>query len=194
MRTYMQDIDATGETNPVNRVSLHESTKRDGVFDKHTVFADGLLPPREVLPLADRVLINETNTSDIFAYFESKNTGVSDKKELFYKGGPRGGNLEHQPSGLVWDWTTGSTRRSAICVCVTPGECFRTATRPATAGSGVSPRMTTGKYGSSTPGANAGRCAIRPQSSTADSICPTTARRIFRKSGRWSVWRTCREE
>ncbi len=102
MRTYMQDIDATGEMNPVNRVSLHESTKGDGVYDKHTVFAEGLLPPREVLPLADRVLINETNTSDIFAYYDTKHAGVADKKELFYKGGPRGGNLEHQPSGLIW--------------------------------------------------------------------------------------------
>jgi mono/diheme cytochrome c family protein/glucose/arabinose dehydrogenase len=103
MRSYMQDIDATGEMNRVNRVSLHESTKGDGVYDKHTVFADGLLPPREILPLADRVLINETNTSDIFAYFDTRHVGVSDRKELFYKGGPRGGNLEHQPSGLIWD-------------------------------------------------------------------------------------------
>jgi mono/diheme cytochrome c family protein/glucose/arabinose dehydrogenase len=103
MRTYMQDIDGTNEMNPVNRVSRHESTKGDGVYDKHTVFADGLLPPREVLPLADRVLINETNTSDIYAYFDTKGEGVSDKKELFYKGGQRGGNLEHQPSGLIWD-------------------------------------------------------------------------------------------
>jgi type 1 glutamine amidotransferase/mono/diheme cytochrome c family protein/glucose/arabinose dehydrogenase len=99
MRTYMQDIDATGEMNPVNRVSLHESTKGDGVYDKHTVFADGLLPPREILPLADRVLINETNTSDIYSYPMS---GASGSKEIFYKGGPRGGNIEHQPSGLIW--------------------------------------------------------------------------------------------
>jgi hypothetical protein len=84
MRTYMQDIDATGEMNPVNRVSLHESTKGDGVYDKHTVFADGLLPPREILPLADRVLINETNTSDIYSYPMS---GASGSKEIFYKGG-----------------------------------------------------------------------------------------------------------
>ena len=102
MRTYMQDIDGTNEMNPINRVSRHESTKGDGVYDKHTVFADGLLPPREILPLADRVLINETNTSDIYAWFDTKHDGISDKKELFYKGGPRGGNVEHQPSGLIW--------------------------------------------------------------------------------------------
>ena len=28
--------------------------------------------------------------------------GVSDKKDLWFAGGARGGNLEHQQSGLVW--------------------------------------------------------------------------------------------
>ena len=103
MRSYMQDIDGVDEITPVGRVSRHESTKHDGVFDKHTVFADGLLLPRMVLPL-DRghVLIGETNTSDIQEFSDSKDSGVSDGKKLFYEGGPRGGNLEHQPSGLVW--------------------------------------------------------------------------------------------
>ena len=102
MRTYMQDIDGTGELAPGGRVSRHECTKGDGVFDKHTVFADGLLLPREVLPLDDRVLINETNTNDIYAYRDTKGTGISDSKELFFAGGARGGNLEHQQSGLIW--------------------------------------------------------------------------------------------
>jgi hypothetical protein len=39
MRTYMQDIDDTGEHEPKSRVSRHESTKGDGKFDKHAVFA-----------------------------------------------------------------------------------------------------------------------------------------------------------
>ena len=33
MRTYMQDIDGTDELTPKSRISLHESTKRDGVFE-----------------------------------------------------------------------------------------------------------------------------------------------------------------
>src|SRR6185436_15438098 len=40
MRTYMQDADGTGEMQPVSRVSRHEDTNGDGVYDKHTVFAD----------------------------------------------------------------------------------------------------------------------------------------------------------
>jgi mono/diheme cytochrome c family protein/glucose/arabinose dehydrogenase len=103
MRTYMQDVDATGEHDPVSRVSLHWSSKGDGVYDKHTVFADKLLLPRILLPLdKGRVLIGETDTNDLYIYSDTDGDGVSDKKDLFYQGGPRGGNMEHQPSGPVW--------------------------------------------------------------------------------------------
>ena len=102
MRTYMQDADATGENEPTSRVSRHEDTDGDGVMDKHTVFADNLLLPRMVLPLDDRVLINETNTLDVYSYRDTDGDGVSDEKTLWYEGGRRGGNMEHQPSGLIW--------------------------------------------------------------------------------------------
>ena len=61
MRTYMQDIDGTSEQEPVSRVSRHEDTEGDGVYDRHTVFADKLLLPRIMLTLDDRVIIGETN-------------------------------------------------------------------------------------------------------------------------------------
>lgn len=103
MLTYMQDADGTDELIPTSRVSLHWSSKGDEVYDKHTVFADKLLLPRMVLPLSEgQVLINETNTLDIHLYTDTDGDGVADKKELWFEGGPRGGNLEHQPSGLVW--------------------------------------------------------------------------------------------
>ena len=103
MRTYMQDIDATGEHEPKSRVSLHRSSKGDGVYDQHTVFADGLLLPRILLPLdKGRVLIGETDTNDLYIHSDTNDDGVADKKELFFQGGPRGGNMEHQPNGPVW--------------------------------------------------------------------------------------------
>ncbi|MBI3881818.1 MAG: discoidin domain-containing protein [Verrucomicrobia bacterium] len=103
MRTYMQDIDGTDELKPKSRVSLHWSSKGDGKFDKHTVFADNLLLPRMILPLGPgELLINETDTLDIYLYRDTDGDGVADKKELWYAGGPRGGNLEHQQSGLIW--------------------------------------------------------------------------------------------
>ena len=65
MRTYMQDIDGTDELTPKSRISLHESTKGDGVFDKHSAYLDNILLPRMVLPLDDRVLVGITDTNDI---------------------------------------------------------------------------------------------------------------------------------
>ncbi|MGV3660413.1 MAG: DUF7133 domain-containing protein [Prosthecobacter sp.] len=102
MLSYMRDIDGTDEIIPTSRVSVHWSSKNDGVYDQHRVFADKLLLPRLLLPLADGVLIGETNTNDIFLYRDTNGDGVSDEKKAVYTGGPRGGNLEHQPSGLTW--------------------------------------------------------------------------------------------
>jgi mono/diheme cytochrome c family protein/glucose/arabinose dehydrogenase len=103
MRSYMQDAEGTGELEPVSRVSVHWSSKKDGKYDKHAVFADKLLLPRILLPLdKGRVLIGETNTNDLYIYTDTDGDGVSDKKDLFFEGGPRGGNMEHQPSGPTW--------------------------------------------------------------------------------------------
>ncbi len=102
MLSYMRDIDGTEEIIPTSRVSVHWSSKNDGVYDQHRVFADKLLLPRLLLPLADGVLIGETDTNDIFLYKDTNGDGVSDEKKQVYTGGPRGGNLEHQPSGLTW--------------------------------------------------------------------------------------------
>ncbi|MEO8064466.1 MAG: discoidin domain-containing protein [Pseudomonadota bacterium] len=107
MRTYMQDADATGEQEPFSRVSRHEDTDGDGVYDKHTVFADKLLLPRIMLPLDDRIIIGETNTDDLYVYRDSDGDGVADQKTLWFKGGKRGGNMEHQPNGLVWAMDNG---------------------------------------------------------------------------------------
>ncbi len=103
MRTYMQEIDGKNELAPTCRVSLHWSSKGDGVYDKHTVFLDKLVLPRMILPLdSGRLLLGETDTNDINLYTDTDGDGVSDKKEPWYQGGARGGNLEHQPSGLIW--------------------------------------------------------------------------------------------
>ena len=103
MSTYMQDIDGTGELEPRSRVTLHASSAGDGVYDKHTIFADNLLLPRMILPLAKgQLVINETNSNDLYLHTDTDGDGKADKKELWFGGGPRGGNLEHQPSGLLW--------------------------------------------------------------------------------------------
>jgi mono/diheme cytochrome c family protein/glucose/arabinose dehydrogenase len=102
MRTYMQDIDGKNQFDKVSRVSMHEDTNGDGTYDRHTVFIDELNLPRMILPLDDRLVVCETNTLDFYSYRDTDGDGVADEKKLFYAGGKRGGNLEHQPSGLIW--------------------------------------------------------------------------------------------
>ena len=103
MRSYMQDIDGKNEHTNVGCVSLHWSSEHNGVYDKHTIFADKLLLPRMILPVAEGLLINETDSNDIWLYRDTNNDGISDKKTLVFSGGSRGGNLEHQQSGLIWN-------------------------------------------------------------------------------------------
>ena len=102
MRTYMQDIDGSGKFSKVSCVSKHIDTNGDGKFDKHTIFIDKLMLPRILLPLDDRLIVGETNTNDLYVYRDTDGDGVADEKKPFYIGGNRGGNLEHQPSGLIW--------------------------------------------------------------------------------------------
>ena len=101
-RTYMQDINGTGTNDPVSQVVRLEDKNGDGVMDHKTVFAKDLLLPRMILPLLDSVLIAESNTNDIFEYFDRDNDGVAEEKKIWFEGGKRGGNVEHQPSGLIW--------------------------------------------------------------------------------------------
>jgi mono/diheme cytochrome c family protein len=104
MRTFMRDADGTGQFNPISRVSMHESTRRDGTFDKHTVFADGLVLPRMILPLDKGLLINETRSDDVVLFTDTNGDGVADTRKLFYSGvgSNRSGNVQHEQSGLVW--------------------------------------------------------------------------------------------
>jgi len=116
MRTYMQDIDGRDQFRPISRVVRMEDTNGDGRMDKHSVFVDKLVLPRMILPLEKTVIIRETNTLDLWAYTDHDGDGVADEKKLWHKGGGRGGNLEHQPSGLIWNidnwiYTTYSNHR-----------------------------------------------------------------------------------
>ncbi|MDB4586097.1 hypothetical protein N9085_04655, partial [Akkermansiaceae bacterium] len=56
-----------------------------------------------VLPLDDRIMVGVTDTLDLWTYRDSDGDGVADEKVKIHEGGKRGGNMEHQPSGLVWN-------------------------------------------------------------------------------------------
>ena len=104
MNTYMQNIDGKNQRDATSRVVRFEDTNGDGKMDKHSVFIDGLVLPRMILPTTrDKVVVRETDTFDLFSYEDTDGDGRADKKELVYRGGRRGGNLEHQPSGMRWN-------------------------------------------------------------------------------------------
>ncbi|HWF18696.1 MAG TPA: hypothetical protein VG754_05485, partial [Verrucomicrobiae bacterium] len=71
MRSFMRDADGSNERARTSRISVHWSSKHNGVYDKHAVFLDNLLLPRMILPLADGILVNETDTDDIWYYSDS---------------------------------------------------------------------------------------------------------------------------
>ncbi len=102
-RTYMQDEHATDQLKPVSRVVKLTDTDGDGVMDKRTVFIDEVVLPRTVLPMHDRVLVNFTGSSAVWAYFDADKDGVAERKELVFQGGPDTANIEHQHSGMLWN-------------------------------------------------------------------------------------------
>ncbi|MBX3242619.1 MAG: HEAT repeat domain-containing protein [Chitinophagaceae bacterium] len=104
MRTYMQDIDATDENLPVSQVVKLEDTDGDGRMDKRIVFIDSLVLPRMLLPLDDRLLVQETYSTSIYSYRDTDGDGVADEKKVVYHSDiidKR--NLEHQNSGMIWN-------------------------------------------------------------------------------------------
>ncbi|HEY5916018.1 MAG TPA: cytochrome C, partial [Chryseolinea sp.] len=104
MCTYMQDVDGTGTKEPLGKILLLEDTDSDGKMDKRTVYIDSLVLPRMILPLDDRLLVNETYTYDLWSYRDTDGDGVADEKKLLYdedEADTR--NLEHQASGLIWN-------------------------------------------------------------------------------------------
>lgn len=104
LNTYMQDVEGTGEHDPTSRVMLLEDTNNDGKMDKSSVFIDKMLLPRMLLCVGNELLVNETDTYDIYAYKDNNKDGVADEKRPVYTPGKKSpGNLEHQRSGLNWN-------------------------------------------------------------------------------------------
>jgi mono/diheme cytochrome c family protein len=120
LRGYMQDADATGETDPIGRISMHEDTNNDGVYDRHTVFVDHLIFPRFMLPYGpNTILAKESHSQEVWKYTDTNGDGVADKKELFDTGWGRLGNVEHEESFLTmgldnWLYSTVNSFRARV--------------------------------------------------------------------------------
>ena len=132
LRGYMQDADATGELDPVGRISRHEDADNDGVYERHTVFVDKLVFPRFVLPFGvNSVLTMESNADEVWQFTDTNSDGVADKKELFTANFGRSGNVEHQQAFLYWgmdNWLYSTV--NAFRVRWTPNGVIREPTGP----------------------------------------------------------------
>ncbi len=104
METYMQTVDAKDQYTPRSRIMLLEDTDDDGKMDKSTVFLDSLTAPRSILCVGKELLVNETNTYNIYAYSDSNADGKADiKRPVFETDKKAYGNIEHQRSGMDWN-------------------------------------------------------------------------------------------
>ncbi|RDC63216.1 DUF7133 domain-containing protein [Adhaeribacter pallidiroseus] len=104
MNTYMLDVYGTDKYKPISRIKLLEDTNHDGKMDKATVYIDNLVLPRMILPLDDRLIVNETNTNHLWSYRDTNQDGVADEKIRVYENNlVDTRNLEHQKSGLIWN-------------------------------------------------------------------------------------------
>jgi mono/diheme cytochrome c family protein len=130
IRGYMLTIDAQHQREPNGRISLHEDTNNDGVYDKHSVFVDNLVFPRFVTPFGpNAILTMETDQDELWKYTDTNNDGKADKKELMTTGLGRTGNVEHQQAFMTWtmdNWMYSTY--NAVRVRWTPNGFLREAT------------------------------------------------------------------
>ena len=100
-RGYMKDLPATGEREPLGRISVLEDTNNDGKMDQKTIFMDGLVLPRALKVLDRGVLIGEP--PHLWLAKDTNGDLKSDTKELVVDTyGQALGNIEHNANSLTW--------------------------------------------------------------------------------------------
>lgn len=102
MRSYMRDLDMSGELEPTSRVVKLIDLDGDGRMDKATTFLDNLVLPRAILTLDDKVLIGEP--PHLWLCEDLDGDGKADTKVSIYENFSKrdSGNVEHKINGLQW--------------------------------------------------------------------------------------------
>jgi glucose/arabinose dehydrogenase/mono/diheme cytochrome c family protein len=112
MTGFMPDTAGTGEDKPDGKIVILEDTTGDGVMDKRTVFLDSLVLPRAVCLVENGVLV----ATPPQLWFIENNNDKPGKRTLVDDQYAAGGNVEHQPNGLLramdnWIYNAKSDRR-----------------------------------------------------------------------------------
>jgi mono/diheme cytochrome c family protein/glucose/arabinose dehydrogenase len=101
MPSYMRDMTGSDEKSPSGRIVVLEDTNDDGVMDKRTVFADGLVLPRALKVLDHGVLVAEP--PNLWLMHDTNGDLKADSKDLVTdQYGRRDANVEHNANGLLW--------------------------------------------------------------------------------------------
>jgi putative membrane-bound dehydrogenase-like protein len=112
MHGYMPDTVGTGEDIPNGKIIILEDTNGDGIPDNRKVFMDSLVLPRAICLIENGVLIAEPPK----LWFVENNQDVAGKRTLVDDKYTEGGNVEHQPNGLLramdnWIYNAKSDKR-----------------------------------------------------------------------------------
>ena len=97
MADYPLGLDGKGKSG--GRVRVLEDTNHDGVYDRSTIFLDGLNFPNGVMPWKKGVLV--TTAPDIIYAEDTNGDGKADLKKVLYTGFGQG-NQQHRVNGLVY--------------------------------------------------------------------------------------------
>lgn len=109
---YMPDTIGTGEDIPNGNIVILEDKNKDGVYDDRKVVIDSLVLPRAICLIDNGILVAEPTN---LWFYELKNDQVV-KKTLVDPKYTEGGNVEHQPNGLLramdnWIYNAKSDKR-----------------------------------------------------------------------------------
>lgn len=112
MNGYMPDTSGTGEEKPDGKIVILEDNNHDGAIDSRKVFMDSLVLPRAVCLVGNGVLVAEPPR----LWFVENNNDHAGKKTLVDDKYTEGGNVEHQPNGLLramdnWIYNAKSDKR-----------------------------------------------------------------------------------
>lgn len=98
MTGYMRDIDGSDENYPDGRIVILEDKNGDGEMDDRHIFLDGLIAPRALALVYNGLLYTESTN----LWWTSINNDQAGEKVLVDSLYVIGGNIEHQPNGLLY--------------------------------------------------------------------------------------------
>lgn len=112
MQGYMPDTLGTDEDKPTGKIVILEDKDKDGTIDNRKVFLDSLVLPRALCFVENGILIAEPPN---LWFYEIENDQPG-RKALVDSTYSEGGNVEHEPNGLVraldnWIYNAKSSKR-----------------------------------------------------------------------------------